>query len=531
MKLLEERRGKLVHSLYSPVLRRSGRKVTRSYTDTRRPNTAAVLLGRFTQCERVHQLEREPTRCPSLEPASSSQRYKSPPWHKHAAPLVPFLVGPGYILSHGKNKYDVSANASRLGQSPEDEERKRLQAEASREGLITQLQQQISDLNLFLEEERLNHKQTKQKAEEYLRDRLEQLGTQHQEHTRQVKARHREEAQKQKSQLDSEFTEFQTTAEDSIRKLSKDVEHLQGAFEAYKSCLQDEMQERWNAMEGDLKKECQESVQAATKEMKSQMTRDKATDRAGAVKEQRRGIDTLRKEHKKDMDNMIKKYAKEATTLERLHKTTSELTEAKLEMDVLKTRHHDKSDKLASATRTLTGMKVQLMDFEEQFQEKVTEVNDKYRYKLHDLMTQNSQLRLLYTDKCGQLFDEQSNSDTRLMLQVKAAKAAMESLIESKPKDNPTHEPGTNTSQAQSSSRHPRPSSAPGTPLETQGAHQGAQRSAQDIAYQLKVEMGIILPDHPTKTKDSDMEQNGQELFTSDDCQRTREDLPSALNS
>ena len=36
--------------------------------------------------------------------------------------------------------------------------------------------------------------------------------------------------------------------------------------------------------------------------------------------------------------------------------------------------------------------KVRLMDFEQRFQEKVMEVDDKYRLKLQDLMTQNTEL-------------------------------------------------------------------------------------------------------------------------------------------
>ena len=37
--------------------------------------------------------------------------------------------------------------------------------------------------------------------------------------------------------------------------------------------------------------------------------------------------------------------------------------------------------------------KVRLMDFEQRFQEKVMEVDDKYRLKLQDLMTQNTELK------------------------------------------------------------------------------------------------------------------------------------------
>ena len=40
--------------------------------------------------------------------------------------------------------------------------------------------------------------------------------------------------------------------------------------------------------------------------------------------------------------------------------------------------------------------KVRLMDFEQRFQEKVMEVDDKYRLKLQDLMTQNTELKSVH---------------------------------------------------------------------------------------------------------------------------------------
>ncbi|XP_076459327.1 uncharacterized protein LOC143292700 isoform X2 [Babylonia areolata] len=475
MRLLEERRGRLVHALCSPaVSQRCGRRHTHgewtvsSSAEVGRPNTAAVLVGGFQQCERVQQLQRESTRRSSLEPSRSaaSRQRKAQPWVKQATPLVPFLAGPGYILSRGKCKFDVMRRKAGLAPSPEEEEQKRLQDEAEREVLIAQLQQQVSDLNLFLEEERMNHRHTKQKSEQYLRDRLEQQRMQHNEHTREVKARHKEEARKQKTEQDAEFTEFQTNTENHICKLSKEVEQLHGAFEAYKSCLQGELHDKWTAMETQLKKDCDDAVQAATLDMKAQLTRERVAERAEAVKEQRRQMEALRKQHKKDKDNVFRKYSREAAGLERLQKSTVELTEVRKEVDDMRTKYLDNSDRLASATSDLTDMKVQLMDFEQRFQTKVTEVDDKYRHKLHDLMAQNSQLRLLYMDKCGQLFDEQSSSSARVMLQVKAARAAMESQHQHR--NNDDRDLGSNPGP---SAKSPRPSSAPGTPRETESAN------------------------------------------------------------
>ena len=53
-----------------------------------------------------------------------------------------------------------------------------------RDSLISQLQQQIDDLTLFLEEERLNHRETKRRAADQLRDKLDDLGNQHENYVR-----------------------------------------------------------------------------------------------------------------------------------------------------------------------------------------------------------------------------------------------------------------------------------------------------------------------------------------------------------
>ena len=57
----------------------------------------------------------------------------------------------------------------------------------ARDSLIRQLQQQIDDLTVFLEEERLNHRETRRKAADNIQDKVDELTKQHDEAIRYVR--------------------------------------------------------------------------------------------------------------------------------------------------------------------------------------------------------------------------------------------------------------------------------------------------------------------------------------------------------
>ena len=55
-------------------------------------------------------------------------------------------------------------------------------------------------------------------------------------------------------------------------KMKKEIEFLQGAFESYKSSLHQDMDDKWNKREEDLKMQLQEEKQAAIHEMSKHPT-------------------------------------------------------------------------------------------------------------------------------------------------------------------------------------------------------------------------------------------------------------------
>ncbi|BFZ15359.1 hypothetical protein BsWGS_18398 [Bradybaena similaris] len=190
------------------------------------------ILPGHTECERVRQLEHEPTRQHKFRNHLPLKRSQPLSWQKSSeAPVTQLQLGPGYILSKTRSSSHVTLS---------DEFFEPPVTETSRDSLCEQLQQQISDLTLHLEDERLSHKQTRQKAKQDLRDRIDHMNLQFQDQIRDIKAEHQEELVQQKQRIQAEHTQVQNTLENQISRMAKEIEFLQSAFETYKGSLHTE---------------------------------------------------------------------------------------------------------------------------------------------------------------------------------------------------------------------------------------------------------------------------------------------------
>ncbi|XP_060076195.1 DNA ligase 1-like [Ylistrum balloti] len=494
----EDPRKLLVNYLSTPTATRvSFQNGSGSPARMHRPKTAASILSVSprSECDRVFQVEHEPTRRHNLETHIPHKRSaKAPPWMKNVEPpMVPCVVAPGYLLSRSKSKFAVTIKDEFF--DPVVDESQKKQASNERDSLVSQLQQQISDLSLFLEEERLNHRQTKQKAEDFLKDKIEELNNQHKENMRELQEDNQEEMEKLTNSLSMEHNQYKITTEAQITKMKKEIEFLQGAFESYKSSLHEEMNEKWNKREHDLSVELEEQKMNSLHEFKAKMMQEKNSERISSGKEHARALDNLRKEHKKELDSVIRRFSNVAADLERLKLTTAELKEVKAEMEQVKTAYDSTCQQMANTTRELADARVKLMSYEEQFEDKVSGVDEKYKKKIHDLMTQNIELRRLYVEKCEELYNEKVIGEASRAKRVSSAKEVMHSMIKSKHKANVSLSPAVEPSSEQlpNQPKPERPGSAPITRAETDSAQQFAGKF-EDMLREEADEETLISP-------------------------------------
>lgn len=497
-------------------------------TKIHRPRTAAAVLSAKSEssCDRVSQVEHEPTRRHNLENHMPTKRNKPPPWQKNLdAPLVPFVTGPGYILSKSKSKFAVTIKEEFFDPVAE-ESQKRKHIPTERDTMIQQLQEQISDLSLYLEEERVNHRQTKQKAEEFLKDKINELNDQHNDAIRDLEEDHKEDMERLRLSIEADHQAYKTAAEGQILKMKKEIEFLQGAFESYKSSLHQDMDDKWSKRESDLKLMLQEEKQAAIHEMKMKVIQERNVERISVQKDHQKAIDNLRKEHKKELDALVRKFSNAAADLERLKKTTAELKETKRDLETITVAYNETCQQLANTSRELADTKVKLLSFEEQFEEKVQQVDFKYQQKINDLITQNIELRRLYVKKCGQLYEEKVNIELDRVKRVQSAKEVMQSMLRSKQRSYVSFAPGDPEYEKVTHKPKTRPGSAPLTKHEMKKAHS----SVGNTDHLLEKEEIPEFPDNllPEVSKEID---DLKKQIMSDIKLPTKEEMLQALDS
>lgn len=497
-------------------------------TKIHRPRTAAAVLSAKSEssCDRVSQVEHEPTRRHNLENHMPTKRNKPPPWQKNLdAPLVPFVTGPGYILSKSKSKFAVTIKEE-FFDPVADESQKRKHIPTERDTMIQQLQEQISDLSLYLEEERVNHRQTKQKAEEFLKDKINELNDQHNDAIRDLEEDHREDMERLRLSIEAEHQAYKTAAEGQILKMKKEIEFLQGAFESYKSSLHQDMDDKWNKRESDLKLMLQEEKQAAIHEMKMKVIQERNVERIAVQKDHQKAIDNLRKEHKKELDALVRKFSNAAADLERLKKTTAELKETKRDLETITAAYNETCQQLAITSRELADTKVKLLSFEEQFEEKVQQVDFKYQQKINDLITQNIELRRLYVKKCGQLYEEKVNVEMDRVKRVQSAKEVMQSMLRSKQRSDVSFAPGDPEYEEVTHKPKTRPGSAPLTKHEMKKAHS----SVGNTDHLLEKEEIPEFPDNFLPEVSKEIDELKKQIM-SDIKLPTKEEMLQALDS
>ncbi|KAJ7390140.1 hypothetical protein OS493_027179 [Desmophyllum pertusum] len=248
--------------------------------------------------------------------------------------------------------------------------------------VIQQLRQQIDDLTLFLEEERLNHKMNHRKTEENHRLHIEQIHDEHREHIKSVENDHDEETEKLKNSFEQQVT------------------------------VATEMDYKWQRRVKELRDEHERRTEDELSKQRREMLHEKNKEIEGMNKEFQRQIQVLVEDHKKEVDNLMEKFAECVQDSEQLKSALLEMQTLKQKKQELEEKLKTKTDILRKTQMELEDKKVKLAAFEEHFAEKVEEVDNKYSMRMQGLMTDNTDLRRHYIKKCEQFFKLKTEQDT-----------------------------------------------------------------------------------------------------------------------
>ncbi|KAK2551734.1 hypothetical protein P5673_027336 [Acropora cervicornis] len=178
-----------------------------------------------------------------------------------------------------------------------------------------------------------------------------------------VEADRDEEMKKLKHSFERQLEEEKETAEIEKVVLQTEMESLQGAFKAYKGTVATEMDFKWKTKMKELRSE---------NDRRKEFLHEKTKEIEGLNKEFQRQIQILVEDHRKEVDNLMEKFAECVQDSEQLKSVLLEMKLLKEKKEELEKELKNKSDILRKTQMELEDKKVKLTAFEEHFAEKAS---------------------------------------------------------------------------------------------------------------------------------------------------------------
>lgn len=132
----------------------------------------------------------------------------------------------------------------------------------------------------------------------------------------------------------------------------------------------------------------------------------------------------------------MEKFAECIQDSENLKKVLTQMQSMTQENTELKDKIKTISEKLKKTQTELENKRVKLAGYEEHFAEKVAEVDNKYSMRMHELMSDNTELRHHYMKKVEQVLRLQSEETSKQDEALRTAKGTMHAIIMARTKSN-----------------------------------------------------------------------------------------------
>jgi phage host-nuclease inhibitor protein Gam len=300
----------------------------------------------------------------------------------------------------------------------------------TRDRLIERLHQEIDDLILAVEVEKLNHKETRQQNAELLAAKVKELKREQDEEMRRAE----DDLDRKVNDLSKSYAvkieECKRVGTETAEKLKLKIETLTSAFETYKKELREKMADEIEGQLETLHREHELSVHTETMALRSQIEAEKNVEKAEIERKFQEVCSQQKKEYQYDTEDSMVRFSQNTTDLEKLSYMQAKVKEVEKEIAETEAQCQMAIDRLDNSRLETAKLEAKLKEYEESFEDRVQCVHQKYCDEIDELKKLIESLQTCYLQKCETALDRQKLADVLLAQRVQTAKAALKSSLE-----------------------------------------------------------------------------------------------------
>ncbi|ERE81533.1 putative amyotrophic lateral sclerosis 2 chromosomal region candidate protein like protein [Cricetulus griseus] len=368
---------------------------------------------------------------PAVSPKDKAPTVKPEESSKPPAEVID--VSPGYKLIRNREQISVTLGDEMFNRKKQGESDILSKIKFSRTDIISDLEEQISELTAIIEQMNRDHQSAQKLLSDEMELRCTEMKQKFENETRDLKKAHKVELEKLESSYKEALKSEKASAQEKLDGMSKEYKYLKNMFHMYQDSVYDEMEDTWSRRKAEWEKDekmerekilLQQKHKITKKfELESEEEKRRITESFSAVFENfNREKEELIKQHNEDILKMEElKRSKEVSIAMKLVTSHQQgilrqfplvqILEAELRAQavILETLNTN----LYHCQLELQREKTAVGNLEKLFQTKLNETEEKYRHTIQTLTEENNFLRqkiMTMDEENSEEVSEQSSS-------------------------------------------------------------------------------------------------------------------------
>ncbi|XP_015396482.1 flagellum-associated coiled-coil domain-containing protein 1 isoform X2 [Panthera tigris] len=299
----------------------------------------------------------QPTAKPVVAPKGKLHLGKQEESNK--PPYEVINVSPGYHLIRNREQISVT-----LGDEMFDK-RKRSQSEImdrvqiSRTDIITDLQEQISELTVIIEQMNRDHQSAQKLLSDEMALRCAEMQQNFENKNRELKEAHAAELSQLENNYKATLKAEKLAAQEKLDEMGKEYKYLKNMFHMYQDSIYDEMEDKWLKKKAEWEKDEKLEREKILLQQKHNMTKKFELESEEEKKKINDSYSTVFENFNREKEELLKQHEKDTLQLEELRKTKQKATVGNLEK-TLQTKLAETEEKFKYTIQLLTEENIHL---------------------------------------------------------------------------------------------------------------------------------------------------------------------------
>ncbi|XP_051010487.1 flagellum-associated coiled-coil domain-containing protein 1 [Acomys russatus] len=327
---------------------------------------------------------------PVVSPKDKSQPGKPEEGIKSLSTQEVIDVSPGYKLIRNREQISVTLGDEMFSRKKDLESNMLSKVKFSRTDIISDLEEQISELTAIIEQMNRDHQAAQELLSNEMDLRCSQMKGKFENENRDLRKAHKMELEKLESSYKDALKVEKAAAQQKLEELSKEYKYLKNMFHMYQDSIYDEMEDKWSRRKAEWEKDEKMEREKILLQQKYEIIKKFELESEEEKKKMNESLGAIFDNFGREKEELMTRCNEDALKIQELKKS-KEILEAELRaqavvLETLNTTLYHTQVEL-QREKTLVG------NLEKLFQAKLAEAEEKYKHTIQTLTEENICLR------------------------------------------------------------------------------------------------------------------------------------------